>query len=68
MDFDLNEEQKMLASTVASFTKQTSPVSRAREMRADERGWDPAVWKQMGELGWLSMPFPKNILKLVVVA
>jgi alkylation response protein AidB-like acyl-CoA dehydrogenase len=61
MDFGLNEDQKMLAKTVASFAKQTSPIERARKMRDDERGWDPAVWKQMGELGWLSVPFPENV-------
>jgi alkylation response protein AidB-like acyl-CoA dehydrogenase len=61
MDFELNEDQKMLAKTVASFAKQTSPVERARKMRDDERGWDPAVWKQMGELGWLSVPFPESM-------
>ncbi len=61
MDFDLNEDQKMLATTVASFAKQTSPVERARKLRDDERGWEPAVWKQMGELGWLSVPFPESV-------
>jgi alkylation response protein AidB-like acyl-CoA dehydrogenase len=61
MDFELNEDQKMLAKTVASFAKQTSPVERARKLRDDERGWEPAVWKQMGELGWISVPFPESI-------
>jgi len=61
MDFGLNEDQKMLAKTVASFAKQTSPVERARKMRDDDRGWDPEIWKQMGELGWLSVPFPESV-------
>ncbi|MBW2463337.1 MAG: acyl-CoA dehydrogenase family protein [Deltaproteobacteria bacterium] len=61
MNFELNEDQAMLRDTVASFVKQTSPVSRARRLRDDPRGWDPLTWKQMGELGWLSVPFPESV-------
>ena len=49
MDFDLTDDQKMLGETVASFAKQTSPVSRFRKMRDDSIGWDKAIWKQMAE-------------------
>ena len=59
MDFDLNDDQKMLAETVASFSKQTSPVSRFRKLRDDTIGWEPAIWKQMAELGWLAVAFPE---------
>ena len=41
MDFGLNEDQKMLATTVASFAKQTSPVERARKMRGVDIGDKP---------------------------
>ncbi|MEM9193328.1 MAG: acyl-CoA dehydrogenase [Myxococcota bacterium] len=61
MDFTLSEDQKMLADTVQSFAKQSSPVERFRELRNDDTGWDKAVWKQMGELGWLSVPFPESV-------
>ncbi|KIG17334.1 Acyl-CoA dehydrogenase [Enhygromyxa salina] len=60
MDFDLNEDQQLLAKTVADFCKTRSPVSRFRELRdAEGIGWDPASWQQMGELGWLGVPFPE---------
>lgn len=61
MDFELTEDQKMLAKTVADFAKQSSPVERFRRLRDDDRGWEPKVWKQMGELGWLSVPFPESL-------
>jgi len=61
MDFELNEDQRMLADTVSSFAKQSSPLARFRKLRDDECGWDPAVWRQMGELGWLSVPFPEEV-------
>jgi alkylation response protein AidB-like acyl-CoA dehydrogenase len=61
MDFELNEDQQMLAQTVADFTKKESPVERYRKMRDTDLGWDPKVWKHMGELGWLSVPFPESV-------
>jgi alkylation response protein AidB-like acyl-CoA dehydrogenase len=62
VDFDLNEDQQLLAKTVADFCKTRSPVSRFRELRdADGIGWDPATWQQMGELGWLGVPFSEAV-------
>ena len=51
----------MLAKTVADFAKKESPVERFRKLRDDEIGYDPAVWQKMGELGWLSVPFPESV-------
>jgi alkylation response protein AidB-like acyl-CoA dehydrogenase len=61
MDFDLSSDQKMLADTVASFVKKQSPVDRFRKLREDNAGWQPEVWAHMGELGWLSIPFPEEL-------
>ena len=76
MDFELTQEQKMLADSAASFAKKTSPVERLRKLRtmpevhgieqrhpanADPRNWEPAVWKQMAELGWLGLFFPEEV-------
>jgi alkylation response protein AidB-like acyl-CoA dehydrogenase len=30
-------------------------------LRADPRGFEPAVWKQMAELGWLGLCFPEEV-------
>ena len=59
MDFQLSQDQKLLAETAASFAQKSSPVSRFRKLRDDPLGWDPAVWRQMGELGWLALPLPE---------
>src|SRR5262245_61183690 len=61
MRFDLSQDQKMLVDTAASFAKKSSPVARARRLRADQRGFEPAVWKQMAELGWLGLCFPEEV-------
>jgi alkylation response protein AidB-like acyl-CoA dehydrogenase len=61
MDFSLTEDQKMLVETVSSFTKKESPVERVRKIRSTDIGWDKAVWRKMGELGWLGAAFPEDV-------
>lgn len=60
MNFDLSSDQKMLVDTAASFAKKSSPVTRARRLRDDPLGYEPAVWRQMGELGWLGLCLPED--------
>ncbi|MGB5702033.1 MAG: acyl-CoA dehydrogenase [Polyangiales bacterium] len=61
MDFELEQDQQMLAQTVADFAKNESPVERFRKLRDDEVGYEPAVWQKMGELGWLGVAFPESV-------
>ena len=61
MDFELDQDQEMLAKTVADFAKNESPVERFRKLRDDDIGWDPEVWRKMGELGWLGVPFAESV-------
>jgi alkylation response protein AidB-like acyl-CoA dehydrogenase len=61
MDFELDQDQQMLAQTVADFVKNESPVARFRKLRDDDIGYDPAVWKKMGDLGWLGVAFPEAV-------
>lgn len=61
MDFSLSDEQKMLVQSAEQFRKKDSPVERFRNLRGDERGWEPKVWQQMGELGWLAIPFAEDV-------
>lgn len=61
MHFDLTDEQKLLVDSVATFVKKQSPVTRARALREDPRGFSPEVWKQMAELGWVGMSLPESV-------
>ena len=62
MDFDLSDDQQMLAKTVRDFARKESTVERFRRLRdADGPGFDPKTWAQMGELGWLAVPFPESV-------
>ncbi len=60
MDFELDQDQQMLAKTVGDFAKNESPVARFRQFRDDDTGYDPAAWRKMGELGWMGVPFPES--------
>ena len=60
MDFSLTEEQKMLVQSAEQFAKKDSPLTRFRRLRAGETGWEKALWRKMGELGWLGIPFPES--------
>lgn len=61
MDFELTEDQTMIRDTARSFVQKESPVERMRKLRDTELGYDAAVWKQMGELGWLGLPLPEAV-------
>jgi alkylation response protein AidB-like acyl-CoA dehydrogenase len=60
VNFDLGPDQKLLVDTAASFAKKSSPVARARKLREDPLGFEPRVWKQMAELGWLGLCVPES--------
>ena len=61
MDFELDQDQQMLAKTVSEFAKNESPVARFRQLRDDDIGYDPAAWQKMGQLGWMGVPFPESV-------
>lgn len=61
MDFQLSDEQKLMVDSVQQFAKKTSPVERFRKLRVEPPGWDKAIWAQMGDLGWLGLPFPEEV-------
>ena len=60
MDFELDQDQQMLAKTVADFAKNESPVARFRQFRDDDVGYDPGAWRKMGKLGWMAVPFAES--------
>ncbi len=61
MDFDLTEDQQLLARTAADFVNKASPVARARRLRDDALGWEKKMWHAMAELGWLGVPFAEGV-------
>lgn len=59
MNFELTEEQKMMVDAVKRYVDNESPVTRFREQRNTETGWEAKAWKTMADQGWLAVAFPE---------
>ncbi|SNQ52234.1 Acyl-CoA dehydrogenase [Frankia canadensis] len=60
MDFGLTDEQRLLQQTAREFVSKVCPPEQAKEW--DEAGVYPVeLFTQMGDMGWLSLPFPESI-------
>lgn len=74
MDFSFTEEQEMLRTMARDFLANECPKSKVRELDKDEKGYDPKMWRNMAELGWMGLIFPEkyggtgaNFVDLVVL-
>ena len=74
MDFDFNDEQKMLKQGARDFLEKECPKSLVKQMMEDERGNPPELWHKMAQLGWLGLIYPEkygggggNIIDLVAL-
>lgn len=63
MSLVYSEEQRLLADTASEFLAARSPVSAQRRLRDDgvAEGFDPALWREMVNLGWSAIPFPESL-------
>jgi alkylation response protein AidB-like acyl-CoA dehydrogenase len=60
MDFDFSEEQGMLRDVAREFLTEQCPPEHARKMFEDARGYDPAIYRKLADLGILGLPFPEE--------
>jgi len=58
----LTEEQSMLKTSAREFLKERAPVAALRKLRDEksETGYDPALWKQMAEVGWAALTITES--------
>jgi alkylation response protein AidB-like acyl-CoA dehydrogenase len=63
MGLILTEDQLILRDMAKGFFADKSPVDRMRTLRdsRDETGFSRELWKEMGELGWIGIPFPDSV-------
>ena len=63
MGMILTENQIILRDMGQSFFDEKSPVGRMRALRDadDATGFSLPLWREMGELGWLGIPFPERV-------
>lgn len=60
MDFGFSEEQEMLRENARGLLEKECPPAAVRRLMEDERGYDPALWKKMAELGWTGLAIPEE--------
>jgi alkylation response protein AidB-like acyl-CoA dehydrogenase len=60
MNFDFNDEQKMLQKGARDFFDKECSKSLVRQMAADEKGNPLELWKKMAQLGWLGLIYPEQ--------
>ena len=57
MDFDLNDDQRLLKDTVDRLLADRYGFDQRRAAMAAPGGWSRATWAQFAELGLLGLPF-----------
>ena len=59
MDFALSADQEMIRDTAKKFFEKECPKEKVRALKEDLLGYDPRMWKQMVELGFLGLVIPE---------
>ncbi len=59
-ELGFSEEQGDLLDVAMNFCRDRSPVEKVRDLMAEERGHDPALWQEIGEMGWLGIAIPES--------
>ena len=59
MDLGLSEEQELLRNSAREFLEKECPEEHVRAMEEDEKGYSPALWKKMADLGWQGLMIPE---------
>lgn len=54
------DEQQMLMDTAAKFCREKSDFNTARSLMETDRGFNPDLWNELAELGWLGLAIPQD--------
>jgi len=60
MDLRFTEQQEILKKSARDFLAKECPKAKTRELEKDAKGYDPALWQKMAELGWLGFNIPED--------
>ena len=55
----LSEEQAQLIDIAAGFCRDKSPLDQVRALLEEETGFNPDIWQEIAELGWLGIGIPE---------
>ena len=60
MTIEFSEEQETLLDIASNFCADKSPIAKVRERLELDGGFDPGIWKEIAELGWLGICVPEE--------
>lgn len=60
MDFELDEEQRILQKTASTFLKKECPRELVRRLDESDDGHSPELWAKMAGLGWMGLFLPEE--------
>ena len=60
VDFGFSKDQQMIQESVRQFLEKECPKNRVRELKTNEKGYDPGVWEKMVELGFVGLAIPEE--------
>ena len=55
-----SDEQAMIMKSAREFCRKKSPIAAVREQLETDTGFDPKLWDQMVDLGWMGASFPEE--------
>ena len=61
MDFDLNDDQRLLKDSVDRLIADKYGFEQRRGFMAESGGWSRAMWTQFADLGLLGLPFGEEM-------
>lgn len=60
MDFDLSDEQKMLAEQARGLLAERTPYDHLRKLIDGGAEWDEPLWRELAEMGFLGANVPEE--------
>src|SRR6476646_536441 len=60
MDFDLNEEQRLLKESIDGLLTDSYDFEQRKKYMKEKGGWSRAVWGKLAEQGLLGLPFAEE--------
>ncbi len=58
-DFGFGEDHELLRDSARRFLEERCPVGEVRRVAEEAGGFDPALWKEVAELGWTGLVIPE---------
>ncbi len=60
MDFALAKDHEMIRKSTREFFQKECPKDKVRELKEDDKGYDPRIWKKMLKLGYQGLVIPEK--------